>query len=386
MKAYALEFDAPSWPNPAQLKLLQACLSDDATAAAAWWEWTQLQDFEQLDEGSQRLLPLLQHRIEVLGIKDRNSGRYRGFHRRTWVRNQRLLPGLADVLAGLNREGIETLVTKGAAVGPLFYKDAALRPMSDGDILVPFERADAAINWLLRHGWRALPARSFEQLRSFDRPKRHAWSFVNQDGVSVDLHWRLLSVAGGANEDQRFWCDAQPFEVRGVPTRTLSATHHLLHTCLHGVPWSRGASLRWVADAIGILRSGSSIDWAELVSAADAFRVSVLMAHSLEYLRRHVEAPVPVAVIDSLYSVPAETWQLAEFRAMTHDAPSLRRSYHLWHRHSRLRDTMAEWSNRSFVDSYLDFLRLHWEVNSAWQIPGEAFRRFVGLVARGGSG
>src|SRR5439155_1028398 len=100
----------------------------------------------------------------------------------------------------------------------------------------PAERA--WVRWRTRHGEnRALGLLSSEGMRleqpraEVDLRARHGETLLTRDDHRVDLHWALLWQPG---PDDEFWDAAVPIELRGVATRTLCATDHVLHVCAHG--------------------------------------------------------------------------------------------------------------------------------------------------------
>jgi hypothetical protein len=64
--------------------------------------------------------------------------------------------------------------------------------------------------------------------------------------------------AGGADDD--FRAAAEPVTFQGNRLRILSPTDQLLHVCGHAARWGEVPAIRWVADAVLILREGP-IDW-----------------------------------------------------------------------------------------------------------------------------
>lgn len=363
-------FNAPTWPTGPQRLLLRAALHHDPeTASAAWQEWRTAQDFERIDPVSMRFIPLLLRRVTELRLNDPDIGRYRGLHRLSWVRNHQLFHRLRQVIEGLAAENIPVLVLKGAAVGPTFYGDTALRPMADADLLVPHEHASRAIDWFVRQDWRADPPKDPALLHRYHLRHNHAWGFKAGADHQVDLHWKLLHLGTDSSLDTRFWRDAVDLQLPGSTTRTLSPTHHLFHACVHGVPFCPVPSFRWIADAAFILRGPSPIDWLEFLRCTADFHLPVLVTHALGYLREEIDAPVPESVLQQLQGGVPPRWELAEFRHLTHHPPTLHPAW-LWHRHQRQFALHPAPGAGNRIASYLDFVRIRWELPSRWDLPG----------------
>ena len=117
--------------------LLQAALLDGDRASTASRAWCARIDLDLLDAGSLRLLPLLYRAMTARGESWTHLGRLRGVYRQTWYRNNLLIGRLARLIDALERAGIPTLVLKGVPLALCYYRDTALRPMGDADLLNP---------------------------------------------------------------------------------------------------------------------------------------------------------------------------------------------------------------------------------------------------------
>ena len=113
---------------------MQAAVLPEARAAAAWNRWRSDVDFNAVDAASQRLLPLLARRPDVLGA-DPVRGRVRGIYRRTWVENGLLWERARPALAGLRDAGLPVVLTGAAALPPWFDGDEGARPMTAVDVV-----------------------------------------------------------------------------------------------------------------------------------------------------------------------------------------------------------------------------------------------------------
>ena len=89
-----------AWPTAAQILLLHAGLGEQRDAViAAWDAWRDSVDFENLDYGSHRLLPLLHRNLIHHQVPAHPwFGRMKGVHRHTWVRNQRVFACIANLV------------------------------------------------------------------------------------------------------------------------------------------------------------------------------------------------------------------------------------------------------------------------------------------------
>lgn len=311
--------------------LLRAALRSGDSARAAWNEWRRRVLFDDADEASQSLLPLIYWNLSRFGVDDPNLGRMKGHVRRTLYVNHMLFTAAGRTLDSLHEAGIETLVLKGAPLAIMHYGSPGLRPMADVDVLVPTHRAIASIEVLREQGWHSL---------DHDRPEStidlyHSENFGRPDGVKIDLHWNALSQPF---RDDELWAGSVDMEVGGVPTRAPCATDQLLLAITHGLLHDQfPGSLRWITDSAVLLGSADTdIDWDRVVDAARRREVTVAMGAGLAYLRELLDT-VPESVIDKLARSRARRLERAAFYART-DSPGLRRRLTLIaDRHARLR-------------------------------------------------
>lgn len=301
------------WPTERQELLLKACLLDGNEAAQAWRLWEAKSGFDSLDHGSYRLLPLLYSKLSRLGLEHPLMAKLKGIHRKTWSETRVLTYRLANAIRLLEENGISTLMLKGVPLAALFYRDVALRPMQDIDVLVPERQALAALGLMQSNGWARKGARwprtsggLFKVQNALPRmEERLLLAFQNSVNLSdsenreIDLHWNVLHFASSPGADQAFWESSIPFTFEGIATRTLCATDHLLHACAHGLIWNDVPPVRWVADAAAIMRT-SAIDWHRLVRLTAKLHVAVPLSDGLHYLRSVFELPVPADVLEQL--------------------------------------------------------------------------------------
>jgi hypothetical protein len=363
-------------PTPAQLLVLHAALDrDDEQARAAWQRWRRGIDFDDVDHGSTRLLPLVYRRLGPDAFDAEVVGRLKGLYRRSWSRNQLLFKRAAEAIDLLEVAGIETLVIKGASLALLFYGDVGVRPMDDVDVLVPIERTGEAISVLTAAGW------------SPDKDDPLAWTEVHhslgfcgpREG-EVDLHWFSLWQPAG---DRELWTASVPIELAGASTRAPSAADQLLLACVHGTPWSPLPPFRWIADAVTVIRAGGErLDWDRFAAEAERRRLTVATAAALAYLREEFAAEVPDAVLGQLRAAPASRHERAAFRAACRPDSPLRTLRMAWDRYRRLRDLDT---GAPRPDGFLGFACRFWEVDSVWQLPPHAARAFSRRRQRDGA-
>jgi hypothetical protein len=285
------------WPTQEQALILAAAVGPVAGATEAFTAWRSNADLEApFGREIFRLLPLVYDRMHRLGLDDPLMGRLKGVYRFSWYRTHALLHRTAPVVAALQAAGVDTLMLKGVPLLFTYYRNHALRPMSDIDVLVPPAQVRHAMAVLQAQGWRRLAKASDEDLQY-----RHAMLHHNAAGDEIDLHWHGLFETCNDAADRAFWEGARPLDVAGVATRQLDPALMLLHLVVHGVRYNLEPPARWIADAITLLQAeGARLDWDRFLAFARRQRLTCRLGLGLEHLARHYAAPVPTEVLRDL--------------------------------------------------------------------------------------
>lgn len=371
-------------PSATQRLLLHAVLSPER-AIEYWQRWRECVLLDDIDHGSLRLLPMLDHTLRQHGVQDPELARYRGVLRKSWVENQLIFRRTEQVIDTLQRAGIPVVVLKGIPLAHRYYPKPGLRPMADGDILVRFDDAAAAIDRLCDAGWVPVDDYRRDDLKSFVIHKQHGINFHDARGNGLDLHWRVLGLVTPVEMERHFWESAEPITLGAVKTRTLSAADHLLHCCVHGVVWNAVPALRWVIDAMLIIRQNQgTLDWNRLVEMSRRQRLGLFVTEALSYLDSEYEAGVPETVLRDLARQSVASWQRTEFRLMTSSDRLAMRDYYVRHRFMRMRATIKEWGDPPIWRAWIRFLRIHWELERSSQvflrIVNRSFTKCVTMV------
>lgn len=235
-----------------------------------------------------------------------------------------LLHEARGVLAALHGAGVPVMLLKGLPMVLFVYRDMAVRPMADADLLVPVERFREAREVLHGLGFRP----RLEDPRGLDAAPGHVDHSValrRPDGVEIDLHYFALDECRWPGADDGFWERSEERPVLGVTARVLSPTDMLLHLLGHGYRVHAG-SPRWAADASALLLDRpEAVDWTLLVEEARRRRMVLPVATTLRCLRDDLGVPVPAEPLARLERTPVAAWETFDFwvRAAT-DGRTLR--------------------------------------------------------------
>ena len=304
-------------------------------------------------------------------------GMLSGIRRRAWYENRLLFRRLAPVIEMLHRAAIPTLLLKGAALALLYYPDPGLRPMADLDILVPEALALPTLRLLESQGWKE-KGKNAEgyQFRESDLGFRHSLSLVHCDGLEVDVHWHVLYLASFRGADQPFWEAGVPLVFESIPARALCASDQLLHACAHGPMWNPIPPMRWVADAITVMRS-LRIDWHRLLMLAERFRIVAPVREGLEYLATVLAAPVPPEVLAALRQIKVSRREELEYQRLCKPWPLLGPIDSVLVTHEIYARCMRGETRFAKLARFPRYLQCIWRLERLRQLWPEAMRRIL---------
>jgi len=358
------------WPTEEQTLLLRAGLLSGDEALGAWHGVEPRLDVPRLDQASQRLLPLVYANLLRHGAPARRLAELVAVYRATWLWNQRLFQSATELVAALEDSGIRSIVLKGLAVVMTSYRDIGTRPMADLDILVPAALAVPASEVLRRSGWGPRHA-----LTPAFMSINHAAPFDGDHGEECDLHWRVFGEPGDASAHDDWWASSTTVEFQGTRFGVLCPTDQLLHVCIHGAKWARTPGIRWVADALLIVRAGG-IDWPRLVAQARAHRYTLRMRETLCYISAAMGAAIPPETLTQLSSLPLSPLERFEHWVNSREHGVLGTLPSYWCNYLRARP-----GGMLRPLGFARYLQQAWELESVTHVPRRALALAAGRLA-----
>jgi hypothetical protein len=175
---------------------------------------------------------------------------------------------LKNVLASFHRHGIRAVLLKGAYLGRVVYRDPALRPMADLDILVTEDQFERAGTLLASLGYRL----QVEGLGSFHRELNPALAHVHESrpGDAVDLHRGLWLMDYYRLSSSIVRADAVESNLLEQSVYYLSLELNFIHVALHNL--THAGCLRDWLDLV-MLVTRTDFHWNRLVHLAQSLGV-----------------------------------------------------------------------------------------------------------------
>ena len=214
------------------------------------------------------------------------------------ARNMRLYGNLGKVLEVLRRGHIPVIALKGAHLAELVYGNRALRIMNDLDLLVKQDDVMRVDALLLEMG--CAPA---EHSRIVGRDNNEFVYVMPKQGVSLEMHWRILSsLFPFAIDTDGQWARSRPARIAGVDAAVLCPEDLLLHLCLHaGCTHGFEPGLKLFCDISEILRhDGETMDWTLVRRLAREWGIGKCVYLTLQLARELMGVALPAGFMEAL--------------------------------------------------------------------------------------
>ncbi|MDO9579596.1 MAG: nucleotidyltransferase family protein [Bacteroidales bacterium] len=222
-------------------------------------------------------------------------------------RNILMWEEIKPILKSFKEDGIEVILLKGVALAELVYKNLALRPMSDIDLLVKKEELPRIDERMRKFGYstdenyrNSLRYSSVDYLNSIEYRNR---------AISVHFHWHLVNstlpsfMYASKIDIEKIWKEAIPVKISGTETLSLAPHHLLIHLSEHaskpGHSLSKLILLYDIAETIKVYQE--ELDWELLINEARTFNLNRPLYYSLYLTSRLIGLEnMPANILDEL--------------------------------------------------------------------------------------
>jgi len=268
-------------------------------------EWALLDDClpwgEVLGEADrQRVAPLLYHRLAAgerwQRIPQPWAAHLLARFQESALRNALYLVSLEAALAALNREAIQPILLKGAALAYTLYPHPALRPMGDLDLWVQPAEFSRALEALRRAGW--LPAFPGQEAL-LQAGVTHHLCLGNPGGFprTLELHQRWMTLPGplrAPDGEESVWQRASPVRIGGGQARILEPVDHFIYLAAHLARHAADEDLliRYADLALLVERYGSGLDGKSVTSRAIQLGLAAPLAWVVPRLQQRMGAGI----------------------------------------------------------------------------------------------
>lgn len=282
MRLLAACCEQPPSPKTAERIAALAHQIDDWKAFSRLAVRHQLQGFVAHRLGSHEAVPQGIRKVWLKKAQERTA-----FNLRQAQATARLHQLLRDA-------GIDNLVLKGLPLALKAYRSLSIKRSMDIDLLVRGAQAERAAQLLGEAGFRSVidgKTVSGTQLRTVMRHHKEI-TLADENGIVVDLHWRLVSdprLLKGVDPFGR--AASAPFDKIGE-IAVLDDADEFAYLCAHGAvsDWSR---LKWLVDVNALVAARSDADLLALYAHADRLGAGRCALQALALREVFWEHPVP---------------------------------------------------------------------------------------------
>ncbi len=283
--------------SPAQTPAAVATLRGDMEAGGIDWdEVVRIADREMLS-------PALCSALAAKGLLDAVPGGVRGSLERrlaiNGLRNERIKQQALEIVAALNRIGIEPIILKG---GLHFFEappaDLGTRMMWDLDFVVPENELDRAVDGLCAIGYQI--DQEGENWTYHYRPLFHPEAIL-----PIDVH-RYVGEQKDLLPPTEAWREAVPVPAGDLRLRALCPTHRVFHNIFHSQVQDRGHELgiiylRQLYALVAMCTDHAlAIDWDSLLRRMDGRGLGPQLRARMYQAARLFGVPLPRALFPTL--------------------------------------------------------------------------------------
>lgn len=283
--------------------------------------------FADLAIGRHLVGPLIAASLDRLGAPEEVRTAFAAAERANTLAATVQIAETRRLFAALGEAGISVAVVKGWPLAARFYPSAEARHVGDLDLLVAPADAARTVARLGDLGFAISPDDENRRYRALSDPARaprllatgkHVELERAATGMVIELHWRLMSLAGWPELTDRPGALTVQ-ETEAGPLHVPEDRTNLIYLSVHGAlhAWNR---LKWLADIAVVARARGPAALAGDLEAARGLRLARPLASALSLSNRLFASPLPDGGLDA--ALAARTRARIETRILTRLARS----------------------------------------------------------------
>lgn len=211
-------------------------------------------------------------------------------------RNMRLYHELGKVLGRLRQHGVPVIALKGAHLAIAVYRNIALRPMGDIDLLVKQTDLLRVQEILVRQGYIA----SKEEIGC---SQLHLPPYKKKDSINIEIHFNIEAPPFSDRVDvEKLFARAQTCFIEGIEVLTFCPEDLLLHLCMHAsFHHAFDNGIRPLFDISHTIEHyAEELDWEQLLDRSKEWGVNKCVYLSLFLAKRFAGASIPGQIMKEL--------------------------------------------------------------------------------------
>lgn len=294
-------------PTVEQYHLLNACLAEEKSAfEISWKTWVQLQDFDNLDNESLKLIPTLFKQVEHFKVEDANFPRYRGIYKKNWVTNLKMQKDESSFFEMLIQSQIDYRLIGNFPTLHTLYQDLSIVRLTGIELIISPKYVSEFFVLLKKSNFKSR-GNHLTQKEVLRRLKLgHSCPFEDSNGWLLHVSFSGLPFRVKNEAFAVFDANKSKLQVDSMKLETVDVEFDLTRILVHGFAGSSLSQLFWVVDVQRLLKlHQSTIDWEYFIRIAQQKDVAYLVSLSLHYLRNFRTIQIPEEVEVRLAAKPS---------------------------------------------------------------------------------
>ena len=223
------------------------------------------------------------------------------------ARNLLLYDESSRVLKSFEEKEVPVVALKGIALAELVYKNVALRPMADVDLLIQKRNLPEVMKTLFKLGFEILP----QEERTTVKYMNESHFVKRQENLKhlpiliINIHWDLTAPARfkGATKinTQQMISKARPGKVACSNILVMAPEDQVLHVIYHATFQHPFIGLLQLCDVAELIKlKENELDWQVLVKTSRNGRIATAAYYFLSSSKKFLGAPIPDWVLKAL--------------------------------------------------------------------------------------
>ena len=218
----------------------------------------------------------------------------------------------------LQRANVHPILLKGAALILSIYKNIALRPMLDIDLLIKNEEVEKTRQIFSNLGY--IPTRMEYQDILHLYENEIGLSKLGPINFKFELHWNLFDSPYHQSRIpiENFWHDTREVSLQTTDVSILSPNNHLLHLCGHLHLHHQGKELLWLHDiALLLVEYKNDIDWETVIKDAQIYGLVIPLQLTLAEISKNWYVPLQSDLVGQILRLVPSKYEKNHYRRIT---------------------------------------------------------------------
>jgi len=223
------------------------------------------------------------------------------------ARNLLLYDELSRVLKSFEEKEIPVVVVKGLALAELVYKNIALRPMADADLLVQKRSLPEVMKTLFKLGFEILPEEKRITIKYMNELHllKHQENVKYLPSLIINIHWDLtapIRFKGTTKTDpQQMISRARPAKIAYNNILLMTREDQILWVIYHATFQHPFIGLLQLCDVAELIKlKENELDWQSLLKTSKNERIATATYYFLSSTKKLLGVPIPNWVLKAL--------------------------------------------------------------------------------------